>query len=140
MIAPEAIIEYLNATSKNTLIDNLGIKFIEAGHHWIAASMPVDSRTFQPYGILHGGASIALAETLGGAGSALIVDQNKYTVHGMEINANHVRSVKTGYVYAKARLIHKGENSHIWEIKITNEEKELVCICRLTNIIKRIKE
>lgn len=140
MIAPEAIIEYLNATSKNTLIDNLGIKFIDAGHQWISASMPVDDRTFQPYGILHGGASIALAETLGGAGSALIVDQNKYTVHGMEINANHVRSVKTGYVYAKARLIHKGENTHIWEIKITNEEKELVCICRLTNIIKRIKE
>ncbi len=140
MIEPEAIIKYLNSVSKNTLIDNLGIRFTDTGHQWIAASMPVNDRTCQPYGVLHGGASIALAETLGGAGSALIVDQNKYSVHGMEINANHVRSVKTGYVYAKAILLHKGENTHIWEIKINNEDKELVCICRLTNIIQRIKE
>lgn len=94
--------------------------------------MPVDARTRQPYGILHGGASVVLAETLGSMASNFCVDQSKYVCVGLEINANHVKSVAEGFVYGKAQAVHIGKKTHIWDIRIVNEKKELVCISRLT--------
>lgn len=125
-------ITQLNKTRSNTLVSNLGIEFTELGEDFIAAKMPVDERTIQPFGILHGGASVALAETLGSVGSTLIVDNSKYVCVGLEINANHVKSAKQGYVYGKASALHIGRKTHIWEIKITNEDEKLVCVSRFT--------
>jgi 1,4-dihydroxy-2-naphthoyl-CoA hydrolase len=125
-------IDRLNAMSKATLIDHLSIEFIEVGDDFIKAKMPVDSRTVQPMKLLHGGASVALAETLGSLASYLLVDgKDQYPV-GLEINANHLRPVKTGDVYGVATAVHIGQKTHVWEIKIWDEHKKLVCISRLT--------
>jgi 1,4-dihydroxy-2-naphthoyl-CoA hydrolase len=97
--------------------------------------MPVDERTKQPYGILHGGASVALAETLGSTAAGLVVDPDKYRVVGQEINANHVRAVSNGFVIGTARPHHVGKRSHVWEIRITDEQERLVCISRLTMFV-----
>ncbi len=121
-----------NELSKNSLASHLGIEFIEINADFIAAKMPVDARTQQPYGLLHGGASVVLAETLGSYGSACHIDLEKQFAVGLEINANHVKSASSGFVYGKASLIHKGRKTHIWEIRITNEAEQLVCISRLT--------
>ncbi|WP_367914338.1 hotdog fold thioesterase [Leadbetterella sp. DM7] len=119
--------------SKNTLGDHLGIEFIEKGDDYLVARMPVDHRTKQPFGLLHGGASVALAETLGSIASVLCLDDPaKEKAVGLEINANHVRSVTEGWVYGKVSPIHIGRRTHLWDIKITNEEGKLVCISRLT--------
>ncbi len=118
--------------SKNTMIDRLGIEFTEIGEDYLCAKMPVDERTVQVYGILHGGASVTLAETLGSFGSVLCVDSEKYIAVGLEINANHIRSVTEGFVYGRATVIHRGKSTHIWDIKITNEAQQLVCISRHT--------
>jgi 1,4-dihydroxy-2-naphthoyl-CoA hydrolase len=124
--------EKLNAFSANTLVEHLGIQVTAVGEDFIEAKMPVDHRTHQPYGLLHGGASVALAETLGSvAAHCTVDDQNKYCV-GLEINANHIKSVKSGFVTGVARPIHIGSRTHVWEIRITNESAELVCISRLT--------
>jgi 1,4-dihydroxy-2-naphthoyl-CoA hydrolase len=114
------------------MVSHIGIEYTEIGNNYICAKMPVDSRTIQPYGLLHGGASVTLAETLGSVGSTLCINTNLYNCVGLEINANHVRSVKSGFVYGKATLIHFGRKTHIWDIKITNEANDLVCISRLT--------
>ena len=128
----EITVEKLNKFSLNTLVDTLGIEVTQIGDDFIEAKMPVDHRTHQPYGLLHGGASVALAETLGSlAAHCTVDDQNKYCV-GLEINANHVKSVKSGFVTGTARPIHVGSRTHVWEIKITNEQKELVCVSRIT--------
>lgn len=117
---------------KNTLGEQLGMEFTEIGEDYIKGTMPVDHRTKQPYGLLHGGASVALAETLGSIGSALVVDQSKFNCVGLEINANHLRSVRDGFVTGIAKPIHIGASTHVWEIRITDQRDKLVCISRLT--------
>ncbi len=117
---------------KNTLGEQLGMEFTEIGEDYIKGTMPVDHRTKQPYGLLHGGASVALAETLGSIGSALVVDQSKFNCVGLEINANHLRSVRDGFVTAIARPVHIGATTHVWDIRITDQRDKLVCISRLT--------
>ena len=124
--------EQLNARSEESMSDYLGISFIEIGEDYLKARMPVDHRTIQPMGLLHGGASVALAETLGSVGALLCVDANSKMVVGMEINANHIRPVRTGYVVGEARPVHIGNSTHIWEIRITNDKDKLVCISRIT--------
>jgi len=122
----------LNAISKNTLMETLGIEITDVGETWIQGKMPVDNRTKQPHGLLHGGASVAFAESLCSFAGSITVDRDKQHIVGMEINANHIRSVKTGYVYGKAVCIHKGKKSQVWETRITNEEDKLVSISRMT--------
>jgi len=124
----------INAHRKNTLAELLAIEVIEVGEDYIIASMPVDSRTHQPMGILHGGASIALAETVGSIASNMSVDELHYCV-GQEINGNHLRSVREGLVYAKAQPIHLGSKSQVWEIRITDKNKKNVCASRITMAI-----
>ena len=124
--------KHLQDFSKNTMVEHLGIEFIEVGDEFITAKMPVDHRTIQPMGLLHGGASIALAETLGSIASAAIVDSSKYSCVGLEINANHVKSAKDGYVTGKATPIHIGKKTHVWDVRITNENQQLICVSRLT--------
>ena len=117
---------------RNTMGDHLGIEWVELGENSIAARMPVDHRTRQPYGLLHGGASVALAETLGSVGAAMVVDNTKFYCVGLEINANHVRGVKDGFVTGVATPAHIGGTTQVWEIKIYDDRKKLVCISRLT--------
>ena len=124
--------EDLNAYSDGTMVKHIGIEFIEVGDDWIKARMPVDRRTVQPAGILHGGASVTLAETLGSVAANLCVDPNEKVCVGLEINANHVRSVDSGSVYGTTRPIHIGNSTQLWEIRIQDEDNKLVCISRLT--------
>ena len=116
----------------NTLAEQIGIEFTEVGADFLKGRMPVDHRTHQPYGILHGGASCVLAETLGSVASALIIDQSKFICVGLEINANHIRSVKEGFVYGTATPLHLGRTTHVWDIRIVDEREKLVCVSRLT--------
>lgn len=126
-------LELFKQMSKDTLSDHLGIEFIEKGKDYLIARMPVEKRTQQPFGILHGGASVVLAETLGSIASVLCLeDPTTQRAVGLEINANHLRSVTEGWVYGKVTPIHVGRRTHIWDIKITNEEDKLVCVSRLT--------
>ena len=126
-------LDALHSFSQNTIANHLGIEFTEIGTDYITARMPVDERTHQPFGILHGGASVVLAETLGSIASFLCLpDPEKQHAVGLEINANHLRPVKQGFVYGTVRSIHLGRTTHIWDIRITNEENKLVCISRLT--------
>lgn len=125
---------------KNTLGEHLGMQFIEIGADFLKATMPVDARTHQPYGLLHGGASVALAETVGSVASALVIDQSKFICVGLDINANHIRGVKTGLVTAIATPLHIGATTHVWDIKIVNEKEKLVCISRLTVAILKKKD
>lgn len=132
LINASITLEQLNALSHNTLVEHLGIEITGIGEDFIEAKMPVDHRTHQPYGLLHGGASVALAETLGSvAAHCTLDDRNKYCV-GLEINANHLKSVKSGFVIGTARPIHVGQRTQVWETRITNEQKELVCVSRIT--------
>lgn len=117
---------------KGSMSEYIGIEWTEIGPDYLKARMPVDHRTRQPYGLLHGGASVALAETLGSVGSALVVDHTKFYCVGLEINANHVRSARQGFVTGYASPLHIGRQTHVWEIKIYNEEEKLTCVSRLT--------
>lgn len=117
---------------KNTMSESLGMKFQEIGEGYLKMSMPVDDRTRQPYGLLHGGASVALAETVGSVASALVVDHTKHFCVGLEINANHVRSAREGLVIATCTPLHLGASTHVWDIKIHDGKNKLVCVCRLT--------
>jgi 1,4-dihydroxy-2-naphthoyl-CoA hydrolase len=121
--------------SVNTMVIHLGIEFTSIGEDYIEAKMPVDHRTHQPMGLLHGGASVALAETLGSVGASCCIDMSKSYCVGLEINANHIKSVRSGYVIGIAKPIHLGKKTQVWEIRITNEQKELVCISRITMAI-----
>jgi 1,4-dihydroxy-2-naphthoyl-CoA hydrolase len=125
----------LNKMSVNTMVIHLGIEFTSIGEDYIEAKMPVDHRTHQPMGLLHGGASVALAETLGSVGASCCIDMSKSYCVGLEINANHIKSVRSGYVIGIAKPIHLGKKTQVWEIRITNEQKELVCISRITMAI-----
>lgn len=118
--------------TKNNMVEHLGIEIVEIGSDFLKGKMPVDHRTVQPMNILHGGASVALAETLGSIAAVLTVDASKYSCVGMEINANHLRPVSSGYVYATARPVHIGKKSQVWSIDIVNEEGKMVCISRIT--------
>ena len=130
-------LEQLNVRLGN-LIDNLGIRFTEVGDDFVRGTMPVDARTIQPYGLLHGGASVALAETLGSMGAAMCVDAAEYQCVGQEINANHVRAARSGLVTGTARPMHIGGRTHVWSIDIVNEANKLVCVSRITMaVIKR---
>ena len=124
--------ELLIQRSKNTFAEFIGIEFTEIGDDYLKATMPVDHRTKQPFGLLHGGASCVLAETLGSLGSACCIDLDKYSAVGIEINANHMRSAREGYVYGKAHLLHGGRKIHVWDIRITSEDGKLLCVSRLT--------
>jgi 1,4-dihydroxy-2-naphthoyl-CoA hydrolase len=125
-------IDALNARARGSMVENLGILVIEAGDDWLRGTMPVDARTKQPYGLLHGGASVALAETLGSMAGGLCVDSATEAVVGLEINANHLRAVREGTVTGTARALHIGRSTHVWEIRIENEAGKPVCISRIT--------
>ncbi len=116
-------------------METLDIKYIEIGDDYLVASMPVNKRVHQPMGLLHGGATVSLAESVGSMASHLFIDRNKYEARGIEIAANHVKSKKSGIVTATAKIIHKGKRTHLWEIRIVDEENNLISICKLTNII-----
>ena len=117
---------------KGNMCEAIGIEITEIGQDYVRGRMPVDHRTVQPMKILHGGASVALAETLGSVASNLIVDNGKYACVGLDINANHLRPASSGFVYAEAKAIHIGKKTHVWSIEIKNEEGKMVCISRLT--------
>ena len=133
-------VEQFGKLSEGTMDKFLGIEWTELGENFLKAKMPVDHRTIQPYGFLHGGASCALAETIGGFASAMVIDHSEFYCVGMEINANHVRSATKGYVTAIATPLHLGATTHVWDIKICDEKEKLICVSRLTvAIIKRKK-
>jgi 1,4-dihydroxy-2-naphthoyl-CoA hydrolase len=125
----------LNEWHNNSMQRHLGIEFTEIGDDYLKATMPVDFRTMQPMGLLHGGASVTLAESLGSVASMLCIDVEKKTVVGLEINANHIKSSREGFVTGITRPIHLGRSTQVWEIKIYNEREQLVCISRITNAI-----
>jgi 1,4-dihydroxy-2-naphthoyl-CoA hydrolase len=125
-------VEDLNSYQQQTLVSHLGIRYTEVGDDFLSASMPVDARTKQPAGILHGGASVALAETLGSTGANLVVDRDKKLCVGLEINANHIRAMREGEVRGTARPLHIGGTTQVWEIKISDEKDRLVCVSRIT--------
>jgi len=129
---PAITVPQLQRYAPNTMGGHLGMEFTEIGDNFLKARMPVDDRTRQPYGLLHGGASAALAETLGRVAPAHVIDMQRYYCVGLEINANHIRSVKEGYVYGTATPLHLGKTTHVWDIRIHDEREKLVCVSRLT--------
>ena len=132
-------VESLKSFGKGTMSEHLGIEWVDLGDDFFKAKMPVDHRTNQPYGLLHGGASCVLAETLGSVASYLVIDSSKFYCVGIEINANHIRSATNGFVYGVCSPLHLGSTTHVWDIRITNEEGKLVCISRLTVAIMKKK-
>ena len=122
----------INDVVKSTMSEHLGIVFSDLGDNFMEAKMPVDARTHQPLGLLHGGASVTLAETLGSVAATCCVDHLTQYCVGLDINANHIKSAKTGFVFGITRPIHIGKKTHVWEIRITNEQQELICISRIT--------
>lgn len=122
----------LGAIEPGTMAEFLGMEWTELGEDYVKIKMPVDQRTKQPYGLLHGGASCALAETIGSVASQLVLDPNKFICVGLEINANHVRSARSGYVTGIAKPLHLGGTTHVWDIKIYDDKEQLICISRLT--------
>ncbi|MBL7856276.1 MAG: hotdog fold thioesterase [Cyclobacteriaceae bacterium] len=128
----DVTLDKLNAWSQRTLAEQIGIEFVTIASDYLEARMPVDHRTHQPLGMLHGGASVALAETMGSVAATCCIDITKHFCVGLEINANHIRSVQDGFVTGVARPIHIGKKTQVWEIRISNVEQELVCISRIT--------
>jgi len=131
----DKILEFCNSFSKNTLMETLKIEFIDAGEEFLVARMPVNSTVHQPMGLLHGGASVALAESVGSAASHFFIDAKNQEVRGIEISANHLKSIREGVVFGTAKIIHKGKSIHLWEIKITDEAGNLISLCKLTNMV-----
>ncbi len=131
----QAQLDQLNRMSKNTLMELLDIRYTSIGDDELVATMPVNSKVHQPMGLLHGGASVALAESVGSTASHLFIDTTKYEIRGIEISANHLKSKKSGIVTAIAKNIHKGKRTHLWEIKIVDENHQLISLCKLTNIV-----
>lgn len=130
----EEILKRCNAITKNTLMETLSIEYIEIGEEHLVARMPVNSRVHQPDGVLHGGAMVALAESVGSAAAIVFLDPSKFAIRGIEISANHVRSVRSGYVYAHAKPMHLGRTTQVWEIKITDENEKLISAVKLTTL------
>jgi len=135
----EITVSYFDHWGKDTMAEILEIKFTEIGENYLKATMPVDHRTHQPYGLLHGGASAALAETIGSVASALVIDKQNFICVGMEINANHIRSVRSGMVTATCSPFHLGATTHVWDIRIHDNNNKLVCVSRLTVAILKKK-
>lgn len=133
-------LEALNALQKNTIGELLDIRFESFDAESISASMAVDARTHQPYGLLHGGASVVLAETLGSMASYLCIDSSRFYCVGLEVNANHLRGLREGRVYAVARPVHLGRTSHVWDIRLSGEDGKPSCISRLTTAIVALGE
>lgn len=125
-------LDRINAFDQDTLVEHLGIRVTEIGDEHVRGTMPVDARTKQPFGLLHGGASVALAESLGSLAANLVLESDKEMAVGLDINANHVRAVTSGHVTGTARPLHLGRTTHVWEIRIVDEGDRLVCISRLT--------
>ncbi|MVO10707.1 hotdog fold thioesterase [Flavobacterium sp. TP390] len=135
MFNKEEILKVCTKLSQNTLMQTLEIEYIDAGEDFLKAKMPVNPRVHQPMGLLHGGASVALAESVGSAASIMFIDPEKFEVRGIEISANHLKSKREGTVFATARIIHKGRSIHLWEIKIVDENDALISLCKLTNMV-----
>ncbi|MBI1222854.1 MAG: hotdog fold thioesterase [Bacteroidetes bacterium] len=133
-------LQQLNERMKGTMAELIGIEYIEIHEDFLKARMPVDERTFQPLKMLNGGASLALSETLGSMAANLLIDRNKYVAFGMEINANHLKPAKEGYVYGTARPYHVGKSSQVWDIDIRDEVGDRVCVSRLTMTVVEIKD
>lgn len=131
----DAILKICNKMCQNTLMQTLQIEFIDAGPDFLVAKMPVNSTVHQPMGLLHGGATVALAESVGSAASFMFIDIENEEVRGIEISANHLKSKRAGEVFATAKIIHKGRTIHLWEIKIVDEQGGLISICKLTNMV-----
>jgi uncharacterized protein (TIGR00369 family) len=131
----EKILQYCNDVSKNTLMQTLGIEYTDAGEDFLVATMPVNPSVHQPMGLLHGGASVALAESVGSAASMIYVNSELSEVRGIEISANHLKAKRDGIVTATAKIVHKGRSIHLWEIRITDEKNALISLCKLTNMI-----
>lgn len=136
----ELTLDDLKKLGKETMAEHLGIEWAEVGPDFLKARMPVDHRTKQPYGLLHGGASCVLAETIGSLASAIVVDHSKYYCVGLEINANHIRSAREGFVTGTATPLHLGATTHVWDIKIHDENDKLICVSRLTVAVIKRKE
>ena len=128
-------LKIINRSNKNTLMELLNIKYIDVGENYLVAKMPVNSKVLQPDKVLHGGASVALAESVGSAASYLFINPVTHTIRGIQISANHLRSVKNGFVFARANPIHIGKRTHIWEIQIKDKEDNLVSHCKLTTMV-----
>jgi uncharacterized protein (TIGR00369 family) len=131
----EKTLQYCNSISENTLMQTLNIKYTDAGPDFLVATMPVNPSVHQPMGLLHGGASVALAESVGSAASFLFVNGEHSEVRGIEISANHLKAKRDGIVTATARILHKGSSIHLWEIRITDEKDALISLCKLTTMI-----
>lgn len=130
----EQTLNKINQMCTDTLMQTLEIEFIDFGENYLEAKMPVNSRVHQPDGVLHGGATVALGESVGSAASILFVDREKYYVRGIEISANHLKSVKSGYVFAKAEILHHGKTTQLWNIRVVDEEENLVSLIKLTTM------
>jgi len=130
----DQIIKAATAACKDTLMETLNIEFVDAGEDFVIAKMPVDKRVYQPDGVLHGGATAALAETVGSFAAHIFLDTKNYFVRGIDISANHIKSVKQGFVYAKATFIHRGRTMQIFNIEVTDDQNQLVSSCRLTTV------
>jgi uncharacterized protein (TIGR00369 family) len=129
------ILKLFNERNKNTLMETLDIEYVDLGEDYLTAKMPVTSKVHQPYGQLHGGATAALAETVGSAASRFFIDSKTQLINGIELTINHVKSKREGEVFATAKNIHKGRSTHLWEVRIVDEEGNLISICKMTNII-----
>lgn len=132
----ETTLDTLNHLFNSNMMTHLGIEFTEIGEDYLVGRMPVDERTRQPFGLLHGGASVVLAETLGSCAANMCLDPEKQYAVGLDVNANHLRAVKEGYVYGTARPLHRGRSTHVWEIRIETAEQKPVAISRLTMAVK----
>lgn len=130
----KALLHKINLRNEGTLMQTLGIVFTDIGEDWLIAKMPVDPKVHQPDGVLHGGATAALAETVGSSAAALFCLKEGYMIRGVELAANHVRGVRSGYVYAKAQALHKGKTMQLWDINITDDNDKLVSKCKLTTL------
>lgn len=128
------ILAVCNSTRTNTLMETLDMEYVDVGENFLVARMPVSAKVHQPDGVLHGGATVALAESVGSTASYIFLDGNKFIVRGIEIAANHVKSIRDGFVYARASILHKGRTTQLWEIKVTNEDGDLISNCKLTTI------
>lgn len=135
----ENVLKVCNQIADRGLLKTLGIKFTDVGNDFLTASMPVNEKVYQPDGILHGGATVALAETVGSAAVAVLTKNSNLTIRGIEINANHIKSVKNGNVIATAKPIHLGKTIQLWEIRTTNQENQLISISKLTTYTREKK-
>ena len=133
-LTKEEILTKANSVNKNTLMETLDIEVVDYGHDFLTARMPVNSKVFQPDGVLHGGATVALAESVGSFASHIFIDTERFFVRGIEITANHIKSVTKGFVYAKATFLHKGKTTQLLDIKVTDDDGNLISVCKLTTI------